>query len=136
MSFLFLAWTRIFSMIGRSFCFVFFVVCVSCLNFKCSGPITTKPKGEPLSVVSSFSYDLFNISTHKRCFSLLNWLISSPMKINLINHFALFGKNNTNSIAILLAVTGSILTLVNKLWKRFFSDIFCSWFLYLIFHLR
>ena len=99
----------------REFVFFFVVVCVSWLNFKCSGPITTKSKGEPLSILSSSSYDLFNMSTHKRCFSPLNSLISSPLKIDVINHFAFFGKNKTISVSILLTVAGSILALVNKL---------------------
>ena len=101
-------------LLGFSFFFVV-VVCVSWLNFKCSGPITTKSKGEPLSILSSSSYDLFNMSIHKRCFSLLNSLISSPLKIDVINHFAFFGKNKTISVSILLTVAGSILALVNKL---------------------
>ena len=99
------------SMTGSSFSFFFVVVmfCFACLSFKCSGPKTRKPTGECLSILSSASYDLFSISTHMCCFSLLNSLISSPLKIDVIN-FALFGKNRTNSVSILLEVAGSILT--------------------------
>ena len=97
----------------------FVVVCVSWLNFKCSGPITTKRRGEPRSILSSSWYHLLNISNYKGCFSLLTSLISSPLKLDVIN-FALFGKIKSNSVSILLAVAGSILTLVNKLSKHFF----------------
>ena len=72
-------------------------------------------------------YDLFKISTHNRCWSLLNSLISSPLNMDVANPFEFFGNDTIISVSILLLVAGSILTVLGEeKMKTFFSSVLVS----------
>ena len=69
------------------------------------------PRGWFFSILTVSSKNLFNNSTHKRCFLLQNSPILSPQNTDVMNPFEFLGNNITNSVSTLAQVSGSILTI-------------------------